>query len=383
MKIVIALPHLTRLGGAARYAWELGEFMHDKKDEIIITSLYADDELYNSKKFKIINLVDRNFLPQSIKFWLNLSKIQKKFSDIIEDEKPDIILFNHFPCTLWAKKFKNIPVLCYPHDIELLFSDTYIKDLSFFTRTLWRIIRIFVQQYDKKRWKEFDEVIANSNYSAKTISQSYDVMPSVIYPGTNTSVFRPIEKNLDEKTILVNADNRVRRAHFALKNLKKLLHKRQDFKIWVVGHNPTYDRELKELVKKEKMEKFVTFFGRVSDSKLRELYAKAHIFLMLQRKQPFGLVFIEAMSSGTPVIACKPGAPEEVLNHGETGFVFDQYDGDEMNQFVERILDNPELSVSMGQKGRQRVEENFESTAQYEKLRNLMDSWIKKQKNIM
>jgi len=64
MKIIIVLPHLTRLGGAARYAWELGEFMHDKKDQIVIVSLYTDNELYNSEKFKIINLTDKNFLPQ-------------------------------------------------------------------------------------------------------------------------------------------------------------------------------------------------------------------------------------------------------------------------------------------------------------------------------
>ncbi len=105
----------------------------------------------------------------------------------------------------------------------MLFSDTHIKDLKNFPRNLWKIIRIFVQQYDKKKWKNFEEVIANSNYSSKTISKSYDVIPSIIYPGTNTSVFKPIEKNLDEKTILVNADNRVRRAHFALKNLKNVL----------------------------------------------------------------------------------------------------------------------------------------------------------------
>ena len=378
MKIVIVVPHLTRLGGAARYAWELGEFMHEKGDQVIIVSLYTNNELYHSKKFKIINLADENFLPQSIKFWINLSKFRKKFANIVKDEKPDIILFNHFPCTLWAQKFNKIPVLCYPHDIELLFSDTYIKNLSFFMRNTWKIFRLFVQQYDKKKWNVFNEVIANSNYSAKTIAKNYDVAPSVIYPGTNTSVFKPIEKNLDEKTILINADARVRRAHFALKNLKNLLLKRQDFKILIVGYDKTYDKELKELVKKEKIEKFVTFFGRVSDSKLRELYAKAHMFLMLQRKQPFGLVFIEAMSSGTPVIACKPGAPEEVLNHGDTGFVFDQYDGKALNQFVEKILDNSELSITMGQKGRQRVLENFESTTQYKKIRKLMSSWIEK-----
>ena len=116
---------------------------------------------------------------------------------------------------------------------------------------------------------------------------------------------------------------------------------------------------------------------RVSDSKLCELYAKAHVFVHLQRIQPFGLVFTEAMSCGTPVIACKPGAPEEVISDGETGFLINEYDGDMLIKFIEKILDNPKQSVKMGIKGRERVKEKFESTKQYEKLRKLLMTWTK------
>ena len=41
---------MTRIGGAARYAWELGELLIEKGDEVIIVSLYTDTELYNSKR---------------------------------------------------------------------------------------------------------------------------------------------------------------------------------------------------------------------------------------------------------------------------------------------------------------------------------------------
>ncbi len=131
---------MTRVGGAARYAWELGEFLTYKEDEVIIVSLYTDDKLYNSKKIKIINLADTTFLPQSIRFWINLKNIRKKLSQIVKDEKPDLVLFNHFPCTLWAQKFEQIPVLCCPQDIELLYSNTYTKNLSILTRILWKFI---------------------------------------------------------------------------------------------------------------------------------------------------------------------------------------------------------------------------------------------------
>ena len=376
MKIVLVLPHLTRIGGAARYAWELGEFLTGKGDEVVIVSLYTDEKLYNSQKFKIINLADRTFLPQSIKFWTNLQSIREKLSNIVKKEKPNLVLFNHFPSTLLAQKFDQIPVLCCPQDVELLYSDTYIKNLSVFTRIFWKFFRLFVRYDDKTKWKNFDHVICNSNFSGKKLLDKYNVKATLVYPGANTQMFLPMEKNLEEKTILLVADGRVRRADFALKNIKKILDKRKDFKIWIVGGIGDYDVELKNFVKKEKMENFVTFFGRVPDSKLRELYAQAHIFIMLQRIQPFGLVFTEAMSCGTPVIACKPSGTEEIIEDGETGFLIDEYDGEMLNKCIEKILDKPELSVSMGLKGRQKVKEEFESSKQYDKMRDLLQSWI-------
>ena len=376
MKIVLVLPHLTRIGGAARYAWELGEFLTDKGDEVIIVSLYTDEKLYNSQKIKIINLADRTFLPQSIKFWTNLQSIREKLSNIVKKEKPNLVLFNHFPSTLLAQKFDQIPVLCCPQDVELLYSDTYIKNLSVFTRIFWKFFRLFVRYDDKTKWKNFDHVICNSNFSGKKLLDKYNVKATLVYPGANTQIFLPMEKNLEEKTILLVADGRVRRADFALKNIKKILDKRKDFRIWIVGGIGDYDVELKNFVKKEKMENFVTFFGRVSDSKLRELYAQAHIFIMLQKIQPFGLVFTEAMSCGTPVVACKPGGTEEIIEDGETGFLIDEYDGEMLNKCIEKILDKPELSVSMGLKGRQKVKEEFESSKQYDKMRDLLQSWI-------
>ena len=376
MKIVLVLPHLTRIGGAARYAWELGEFLIGKGDEVVIVSLYTDEKLYSSQKIKIINLADRTFLPQSIKFWTNLQSIREKLSNVVKKEKPNLVLFNHFPSTLLAQKFDQIPVLCCPQDVELLYSDTYIKNLSVFTRIFWKFFRLFVRYDDKTKWKNFDHVICNSNFSGKKLLDKYNVKATLVYPGANTQVFLPMKKNLEEKTILLVADGRVRRADFALKNIKKILDKRKDFRIWIVGGIGDYDVELKKFVKKEKMENFVTFFGRVSDSKLRELYAQAHIFIMLQRIQPFGLVFTEAMSCGTPVVACKPGGTEEIIEDGETGFLIDEYDGEMLNKCIEKILDKPELSVSMGLKGRQKVKEEFESSKQYDKMRDLLQSWI-------
>ena len=379
MKIVIVLPYLTNIGGAARYGWELSEYLARKGDQVIIISLYTDRILYHSKEeIKIIDLAERDSFTQSLKFWFNLEKISEKLSSLIKTIKPDIVLFNHFPSTLWVKDYGSIPTLCYPQDIDLLYSDTYTKNLTFPKYIFWKVFRLYVRYYDRKKWKYFDQVISNSEFSAHRISKKYYIKPTVIYPGTNTEFFIPSKDHPKERVILLIADHKTRRADFFLKNIKKIYQKRKDFQIWIVGSTGNYHEKLEKIVKKEEISKIVRFFGRVSDADLAKLYSQALVLVHLQKIHPFGLVFIESLSCGTPVIACKPGATEEVIQHEETGFLINEDDSNSLRKYLEKFLDDPKLSVTMGEKGRLIVKKNFEMEAQYEKVRSLMLDWINK-----
>jgi glycosyltransferase involved in cell wall biosynthesis len=71
-------------------------------------------------------------------------------------------------------------------------------------------------------------------------------------------------------------------------------------------------------------EPFVTFLGEVGEAEKRELLSGARALLFpIDWPEPFGLVMIEAMASGTPVIAWRGGSVEEILTPGVTGFVVD------------------------------------------------------------
>ena len=155
MKIVIVIPYLKSIGGAARYAWELSEYLASLGDQVILVSLYTDRNLYSTKeKIRIIDLADKNTLTQSIKFWFSLRKISKKLADLIKKENADVVFFNHYPCTMWVQKYDSIPTLCYPQDINLLYTNTYINNLPFSIRLPWRIIRFFVRFYDKRKSRQ-------------------------------------------------------------------------------------------------------------------------------------------------------------------------------------------------------------------------------------
>ena len=77
----------------------------------------------------------------------------------------------------------------------------------------------------------------------------------------------------------------------------------------------------------------IVYEGEVSDARKHELFARAKAFLFpILWPEPFGLVMIEAMATGTPVVALRQGSVPEVVDQGRTGFVCDTFD-----EFVEAV----------------------------------------------
>jgi glycosyltransferase involved in cell wall biosynthesis len=84
-----------------------------------------------------------------------------------------------------------------------------------------------------------------------------------------------------------------------------------------------FDTEVKPHVDGEQ----IIYEGEVSDARKHELFAHARAFLFpITWPEPFGLVMIEAMATGTPVVALRQGSVPEVVDDGRTGFVCDTFE---------------------------------------------------------
>ncbi len=378
MKIAIIAPALPTKGGAARFTWEFSEYLASNNDNVTIISLYSDRNLFREKNnLKIVDIADKDSMTQSLKFWLNLSKTRDKIKKLVEELNPDVILFMNFPATLWAQKFGDKPVLCYPQDINLLYTNTYIKNLTKGKYFVWLILRQIIRRIDKNRWKNFDEIICHSDFSARNISKTYNVETKVILLGTKTDVFKPT-KNKKKKVILSIAAQKTQRTDFLIKTLEKTLKEENDLELWVVGSSGDHDNELKKLVNDLKLSDKIKFFGRVSDQLLVDLYSQAMVVIHLVKQPPFGLIVTESMACETPVIACHPGGTDEIIIHGETGFLIDENDENAIIEYVKKFLDEPKLSYEMGSKSRKRIQEHFELRTKNKELRQLMQKWILK-----
>jgi glycosyltransferase involved in cell wall biosynthesis len=79
------------------------------------------------------------------------------------------------------------------------------------------------------------------------------------------------------------------------------------------------------------------------------------------RPEPFGMVLIEGMLMGKPVVASKAGGPLDIVIDGETGFLVEPADPRSMAESILLLLQEPQLRESMGSKGRARIVEHFSS----------------------
>ncbi|MGC8539907.1 MAG: glycosyltransferase family 4 protein, partial [Phycisphaerae bacterium] len=94
-------------------------------------------------------------------------------------------------------------------------------------------------------------------------------------------------------------------------------------------------------------------------SDVSALMSACDIFVLPAPAEPFGLVLIEAMALGKPVIAAAAGGPLEIVADGETGLLFEPGNAESLAQAIKRLLADPELRQRMGEAGRKRYEEHF------------------------
>lgn len=107
------------------------------------------------------------------------------------------------------------------------------------------------------------------------------------------------------------------------------------------------------------MRDFTTFPGRLGDDILPAYYAAADVCVVPSHYEPFGLVAIEAMASGTPVVASDVGGLQFTVMPEETGLLCPPQDEVAFATAIDRILTNPDWQRQLGKHARQRVEKMF------------------------
>jgi glycosyltransferase involved in cell wall biosynthesis len=126
------------------------------------------------------------------------------------------------------------------------------------------------------------------------------------------------------------------------------------------GQSDGIERErIEKIVAELGMSEFTIFPGRISDEILPAYYTAADVCVVPSHYEPFGLVAIEAMACGTPVVASDVGGLQFTVVPEETGLLAPPQDEAAFATAIDRILSNPDWRNQLGQRARKRVEEKF------------------------
>lgn len=136
----------------------------------------------------------------------------------------------------------------------------------------------------------------------------------------------------------------------------------------MIGDGPDKSEAMK-LVKELGMEENVHFLGVIKN--IVPIIQSSNLMFLTSENESFGLVLLEAMGCGIPVVATNVGGIPEVVEHGVTGYLAPVGDTEALGKYGLEILRNEELHEKMGKAGYKRVVEHFHTdyiVSQYEKL---------------
>lgn len=183
------------------------------------------------------------------------------------------------------------------------------------------VIGHFMRLYDCKTAQDANFWIANSQNVADRIKKFYRKDSVVIYPPVDVeNIIKQTDKVKKEDFYLI-ASRLVgaKGIEEAVKIAKKL-----NIKLKIVGEAHGFSDVKKEVEKVAGNN--IELLGRVDDSSLYKLYAKAKAFLALARDEDFGMTPVEAQAAGTPVIAFNGGGFRESVIDGKTGILINNTD---------------------------------------------------------
>lgn len=334
MKIALVHDYLKEYGGAEKVLESLHELYPDAP---VFTLVYCPEFLGPHKeRFKSWDI--RTSFLQTIPFKHKFISIFRLFAPIIFKKFDfsgfDVIIVSatgaYNPNMIEKKQAKQI---CYCHTPpRYLYGYATAREWkkNIFFRILGETANHFLRLIDYRSAQNVDQFIANSENIKKRIAKFYRkdavvVYPPAVSPSPALRAFSPSRRG-DRGEGYYLAGGRLARAKHYDVILKACAELDMPLKIFGKGF-AGYEEELHALhasLGKSNIE----FLGEVSDTEKFDLMKNAKAFIFAGEDEDFGIMPVEAMSVGTPVIAYKSGGVLETVVEGKTGLFFDKLTSD-------------------------------------------------------
>jgi len=309
-------------------------------------------------------------IPKQPKFpvAMALKKGMKLFHEyILKYGKPDLLHLHCFEGGKFAMQVKNtfnIPFVITEHSSRFLLN------------TNPEVLEPIIQ----KVFTNADERIAVSNSLQEILEKKYNLPFSYIPNIVDLEAFNvdfKIRKNELFTYVNVAGLNENKNHKMLLDAFKLVLDSGINAQLKIAGDGPLF-QILREHASKLNIEKQVKFLGFQSREALKELYNESHVFVLASKKETFGVVIIEALSCGMPVVATKCGGPESIIVDDKLGELA-EITTEGISNTMQRVF-HKFISFNPSQI-HQYASENFSSKSVASSLMKMYDALLTKDKN--
>jgi glycosyltransferase involved in cell wall biosynthesis len=236
-----------------------------------------------------------------------------------------------------------------------------LGDAIRFERGATRASMAFQARLEAKHARRADLVITVSDYCAKRLADLYGVTNAVVVPELIDlkawqKAFRANACAPDESKFTVLSVCRFyprKRLHVLLEAASLLRDRIPQLEIRIVGNGPEYE-ELQQICAGLHLKSTVRWLGDVSRSELAAEYNRAHVFCLPSVQEGFGIVFLEAMAAGKPIVAARAAAIPEVVRNG---ILVEPENSEALAEGIIRLYRDPELRSSLAASGLRDVEQ--------------------------
>jgi glycosyltransferase involved in cell wall biosynthesis len=199
------------------------------------------------------------------------------------------------------------------------------------------------------------------------------VASEVVYNGTDPNVFTTVAAREQTPTILIVGNLLAGKGHeLVLKAFARVKDAYPALQCRIIGEGADRDR-FADLANDLGIGGQVRFLGRRSRSEVAEAMRKCTIFALPSRHEGLGCVYLEAMASGKPVIACRGQGIDEIIQHGGNGWLIPVDGLVELVQGLQVLLADAELRARIGRAARQTILDKLTLTHQAASLVNIYE----------
>jgi glycosyltransferase involved in cell wall biosynthesis len=368
------------VGGAGRVAYHLGLELSRKGHEVHIVTRNIDGKFIEDQKLNPHLFVHRFLSPQKESMNQFLSEIRHSLSIVkrlYNKIRFDIACAHQSMISIgpsFSRQFKNTPLLYYYHSP---WHEEYLvkkAETNEGTNARNRLVAYFMRRINRKILFKASKVIVLSRYMRDNVLSLYgypsdkikiipggvDLDHFYLPAGSKINVKKSVGFPID-KVVFLTVRNLVPR--MGLENLMEAFGQseilREKGKLFIGGTGFLLNG-LKEKVERFHLQNSIRFLGHIPDENLTEKYQAADFFVLPTEKlEGFGLVILEAMACGTPVIGTPVGAIPELIGLFDEKLLFRGTGWKDIKDKLEQVIADPDRYRYEPETCRRFVEEGF------------------------